>query len=181
MTPGRWTVLLRAAAATVWLVVVWVMLWGTWSLGTVLAGVIVAVGIALLLPLPRVALDRRVRPCGLLRLLLHFLRDLVVASVQVAWLAVRPRRTPRNAVVAVRLRTESDLILTVVTELLTLVPGSVVIEVSQTTHTLYAHVIGVADEGDVAAFRVRVLGLEQRVARALGTTDDLERVAGATS
>lgn len=178
---SRRTLVLRALAAGAWLVLVWVMLWGTWSLGTILAGVVVAVGIGVLLPLPRVSLDRHVRPLRLARLLLVFVRDLVVASVHVAWLAVRPRPAPRNAVVGVRLRTESDLVLTIVTEMLTLVPGSVVIEVSQAEHTLYAHVLGVRDLAHVEEFRGRVLELEKRVVLAVGSDADVDRLREVTA
>lgn len=173
---SRRTTVLRALAAGAWLVLVWVMLWGTWSLGTILAGVVVAVGIGVLLPLPRVSLDRHVRPLRLSRLLLVFVRDLVVASVHVAWLAVRPGPAPRNAVVGVRLRTESDLVLTIVTEMLTLVPGSVVIEVSQAEHTLYAHVLDMPDVANVDEFRGRVLELEKRVVLAVGSNPDVARL-----
>ncbi len=177
----RRTTWLRAFTAGAWLVLVWVLLWGNWSLGTILAGVVVAVGIGVLLPLPRVSLDRHVRPLLLLRLLVVFVRDLVVASVNVAWLAVRPRPTPRNAVVGVRLRTESDLVLTIVTELLTLVPGSVVIEVSQAEHTVYAHVLDVPEVAHVRAFRLRVLALEERVVRAIGSDEDIARLGQVTT
>lgn len=178
--PRRITVM-RALTGGAWLVLVWVMLWGTWSVGTILAGVVVAVGIAVLLPLPRVALDRHVRPFRLFRLLLVFLRDLVVASVHVAWLAVRPGPAPRNAVVGVRLQTESDLVLTIVTEMLTLVPGSVVIEVSQAEHTLYAHVLDMPDVAHVDEFRGRVLELEERVVRAIGSNQDVARLRAVTT
>lgn len=177
---SRRITVMRAFTGGAWLVLVWVMLWGTWSVGTILAGVVVAVGIGVLLPLPRVSLDRHVRPLLLSRLLLVFLRDLVVASVHVAWLAVRPGPAPRNAVMAVQLRTESDLVLTIVTEMLTLVPGSVVIEVSQAEHTLYAHVLDVPDVAHVVEFRGRVLELEERVVRAIGSSADVARLREAT-
>jgi multicomponent Na+:H+ antiporter subunit E len=166
---GRVTVL-------AWLAVVWVMLWGTWDIGTMLSGVLVALAVVVLLPLPRVALERTLRPWRVAALVLVFLRDLVVASIQVAWLAVRPGPPLRSAVIGVPLRTTSDLILTVVTEMLTLVPGSVVIEVSQEEHSLYAHVLDVRDVARAAEFRLQVLALEARVARAIGTAENLREL-----
>ena len=167
----------RRVTGLAWLVLVWVLLWGTWTVGTVLAGVVVAVAVTGLLPLAKVDLARQLRPAGLLVLLVVFVRDLVVASVQVAWLALRPGPAPHSAVIGVRLRTSSDLVLTVVTELVTLVPGSVVIEVSQSEHSLYAHVLDITDPERAAAFRTRVHAVEDRVVRAIGTDDDLRELA----
>lgn len=166
----------RAVTTSAWLVVVWVMLWGTWTVGTILAGVVVAIGIKLVLPLPRVALDHTWRPAGVLVLVAHFLRDLVVSSVHVAWLALRPGPPLPSAVVRVTLRARSDLVLTVVTELVSLVPGSLVLEVSQAEHALYAHVLDAKTPETVEGFREGVLALEERVVRAIGTDDDLALV-----
>jgi multicomponent Na+:H+ antiporter subunit E len=166
----------RRVTGLAWLVLVWVLLWGTWTVGTALAGVIVAVAVTGLLPLAKVELARQLRPMGLLVLLLLFARDLVVASVQVAWLALRPGPAPRSAVIGTRLRTSSDLVLTMVTELVTLVPGSVVIEVSQSAHSLYAHVLDITSPEEAAAFRTRVHAVEARVVRAIGTDDDLREL-----
>lgn len=159
-----------------WLAAVWVMLWGTWEVGTILSGLLVALAVLVLLPLPRVALEHRLRPWRAAALVLVFLRDLVVASIGVAWLAVRPGPPLRSAVIGVPLRTTSDLILTVVTEMLTLVPGSVVIEVSQQQHSIYAHVLDVGDAARAAEFREQVLALEARVTRAIGTPDNLREL-----
>lgn len=171
----------RIGTGLAWLVFVWVMLWGTFEVGTALAGLAVAVLIAVVLPLPKVDLERRLRPRGLLVLLAGFGFDLVVASVQVAWLAVKPGPPLRSAVLGVRLRTTSDLILTVTTEIVTLIPGSVVIEVSQSEHAVYAHVLGVHTREQAQAFQVKVLALEARIARAIGTDEDLQRIAQASA
>lgn len=175
--PNRCWVVVRTTIALGWLLVVWVMLWGTWSVGTVLSGLLVVFGIAVVLPLPRVDVRWRIRPLRFAVLVGAFLRDLVVSSVQVAWLGIRPGAPPNSAVIGIRLRSSSDLVLTVVAELLTLVPGSVVIEVSQTEHSLYAHVLDIDDAQQVEEFRERVRELEERVTRALGTEADVRALS----
>lgn len=169
----------RTVTTSAWLVVVWVMLWGTWSVGTILSGVLVAVGIKVVLPLPRVALDRRWHPYGVLLLVLRFLADLVWSSIHVAWLGIRPGPPLPSAVVRVALRSRSDLVLTVVTELVSLVPGSLVLEVSQAEHAIFAHVLDVHDAADAERFRTSVHALEDRVIRAIGTDEDLALVGSA--
>jgi multicomponent Na+:H+ antiporter subunit E len=98
----------------------------------------------------------------------RFVADVVVSSVHVAWVVVRPRRPLRNAVVEVNLRTPSDLVLTIVAEMTCLIPGSLVVEARRSTHTLFLHVLDVGDRASVERFRQGVLDQETRLVRALG-------------
>jgi multicomponent Na+:H+ antiporter subunit E len=50
-----------------WLVLVWILLWGTLSWANVVSGVVVALLLMLLLPLPPVAGGARVRPLSSMR------------------------------------------------------------------------------------------------------------------
>ncbi|HEX6148477.1 Na+/H+ antiporter subunit E [Nocardioides sp.] len=153
--------------ALAWLTAVWVALWGQLSLFVVVSGALVAVSVCLVFPLPRLPMGLRVHPVHLCWLVLRFLADVVVASAQVSWTTLQLRRTPRNAVIEVDLRTESDLILTVVGEMVSLVPGSLVVEARRSTHTLFLHVLDARDEAGVEKMRREVDALERRVARAL--------------
>lgn len=161
----------------VWLTLVWVMLWGDLSWGNVAAGLLVACTVLVLLPLPSVAVRGRLRPWPLLVLLARFVMDLFTASFQVAALAVDPRRTPRGAVVGVRLRNPSDVYMTITAELTSLVPGSLVVEAHRLTGMLYLHVLDVDQAGGVEQVRADTLALEARVLHAFATNDDL-RAAG---
>lgn len=152
----------------VWLTVVWVALWGDVSVVTVVGGFIVAVISCLVFPLPPLRLDLRVRPLPLLWLVVRFAADVIVSSVQVAWVVLRPSRPLRNAVIEVNLRTPSDFVLTVVAEMTCLIPGSLVVEARRSTHTLFLHVLDVKDLAGVERFRQSVLDQETRLVRALG-------------
>ena len=165
-------------SALVWLTLVWVALWGDVSWANVLGGLAVAVLVTLVFPLPPVRMRIRVRPLWLLWRGVRFVGDVVVASLQVAWLTVTLRRDPRNAIIAVPLRTDSELVLTLVGEMTSLVPGSVVVEVRRTTRTLYLHVLDVRDEAGIERMRRRTLDLERRVVLALGAeTSQVEEAA----
>ena len=153
----------------VWLTVVWVALWGDLSLLTVVYGVLVAVAVCLVFPLPRIGLELHVRPLHLAWLVMRFLGDVVVASAQVAWTTLQLRREPRNAVIEVQLRTPSDFVLTVVAEMTSLVPGSLVVEARRSTHTLFLHVLDARDQAGVDKMRRDVHALERRVVLALGS------------
>jgi multicomponent Na+:H+ antiporter subunit E len=151
-----------------WLVLVWIMLWGTWTWANLITGLLVATGIMLALPLPQVVLGTRLHPLGVLAFVVRFSVDLVTSSVQVAWRAVRPGGEPRAAVIGVRLRTRSDLIMTLTAEALSLIPGSLVLEVLRSERTLYVHVFDVRDLDEVERHRRKILDLEARVIRAVG-------------
>jgi multicomponent Na+:H+ antiporter subunit E len=151
----------------VWMTLVWWVLWGTWSAMSLVGGVIVATLALLAFPLPPLDLEVRIHPLGAVRLLARFARDVVVASLQVAWTVLRPPRELRNAIVRVPLRSDSELVLVLVAELVSLVPGSVVVEVRRSTCTLYLHVLDVRSPDDVEKIRERVWTQEQRVLDAL--------------
>src|SRR5690606_1424134 len=92
---------------------------------------------------------------------------------QVALRALRPGPPPRGAVTGVQLRSHSDLYLTMVAEMTTLVPGSVVVEAHRLTGVLYVHWFDIKSMADVEKSRADVLATEARVLRALGSDAEL--------
>jgi multicomponent Na+:H+ antiporter subunit E len=152
----------------VWLTLVWMVLWSDFSLITAVYGFLVATVACLVFPLPPLRLDTRLRPLPMLWLLVRFASDVVVSSVQVSWVVLRPGPPLRNAVIEVNLRTPSDFVMTVVAEMTCLIPGSLVVEARRSTHTLFLHVLDVRDEAGVERFRQSVLDQEARLVRAIG-------------
>jgi multicomponent Na+:H+ antiporter subunit E len=164
-----------------WLVAVWSLLWGEFTLGNLLGGALVAVVVLVFLPLPRVTFEGRLRPLALADLVVRFVIQLLVASVQVAWVAVRPGQPPRNAIIAVRLRVRSDLNLTLTAEVLSLLPGTLIVEADRSTGTLYVHVLDIRSAERVAETRARVLALEARLVRAVGSAAELRMLSSSHS
>lgn len=130
-------------------------------------GLLVALIVTIVFPMPVVRMHVRIRPVWLGWLILHFLWDVVVASTEVAWKTLT-LRVPRNAVIAVTLRSDSSFVMTLVSEMTTLVPGSVVVEVRRSTRTLFLHVFDAVDEDGIEDMRRRTMALERRVVKALG-------------
>ena len=90
----------------------------------------------------------------------YFLRELLIANVQMAVFALR-RHPPLHAqIVAVPLRISSDTALTLLAATLTLMPGTVVMGFSDDRRTLYAHAIGLES---AAAVRRSIRQLESRL------------------
>lgn len=162
-----------SVAAAVWLTAVWVLLWGNLSVANVLSGIVIAVVVGVTLPMPSVHFTGRIHPVRLLSLLAGFLRDLLLASVQVAALALTPWRKPSSAVIAVQLRGHSDLYLTLTAELTSLVPGTIVVEAHRLTGVLYVHILDVDLAGGLDAARRHVLLNEARVLRAIASDTEL--------
>ena len=144
-----------------WIMLVWVLLWGTFSAANIVSGLLVALVITLLLPLPRVPVEGKVRPLALLRLILYVAVKLVVSSFQVAWLAIKPGPPPLTAVLRAHLAVKSDLVLALAAGVLTLIPGSVVLEIDQRRRLLYLHVLDVGSEENVDRFYRQVKTVER--------------------
>ncbi|SDS92368.1 Na+/H+ antiporter subunit E [Jiangella sp. DSM 45060] len=155
------------------LTIVWVLLWGGLTVTNVLSGLVVAVVVTLVFPLPPIVFGGKLRPRGLAVLIGWFVVELFVASVEVAVQALRPGKQPPNAVIEADLRSHSDLYLTLTAELLSLVPGSLVVEARRSTSTLFLHVLGVRDAEDVEKARRRALRQEERVMLALASDEEL--------
>jgi multicomponent Na+:H+ antiporter subunit E len=176
VTHGRWRDRLVAALA---LTLIWVLLWGTFSALSLVGGVIIAAIVLTVFPLPPVTYAGRVHPLGVLRFTVRFAADMVVASAQVVALAFRFGRPPQSAVIAVSLRVPSDLGLTLTAEALSLVPGSLIVEVDREHGILYVHVLNVTGAEDTERFRLEVLALERRIVDAFGSPSEREKIAAA--
>jgi multicomponent Na+:H+ antiporter subunit E len=145
----------------VWLTLVWLLLWGTVSVANVLSGLVVALGITLLLPLPSVPVQGRLHPLSLLWLALHVAWWLAQSSIQVAWLAIRPGDPPRSAVLRGHLALKSDLVLSLAVNIMNLTPGTIVLEIDQARRLVYVHVLDVGSRRTVERFYRQVGQLER--------------------
>ncbi len=153
--------------AIAWAAVLWVALWGDLSTANVLSGALLGLLVTTVFPMTPVRIWVRVRPLALLWLVLHFVADVTVASVEVIGVIMRGKPV-RSAVVQVDLRTPSDFVLTMVAGMTSLVPGSLVVEVRRSTNTLFLHLLDTPDAAAAEQGRRLALELEDRVVRALG-------------
>ncbi len=160
----------------VWLVLVWGALWQDFSPGNLLFGALIAFAVANLLYLPPVELGGRFNLLYAVGFAGRFLYQLVLASVQVFWLALTRGPHLKNAVVAVRLRSPSDLLVTATGHALSLIPGSLVVEVDRSTSTLYLHCLNVVTSEDAENVRRNVRRTEEWLIRAMGSREDLARL-----
>lgn len=160
----------------VWLVVVWILLWGSVAPGTVLAGVFVSLGVLVLFPLPAVH-PPVVRPVRLVRLIGYVLVDLASSAVRTAVEVVRYGPRVRAAVVAVPTLSDLDHVIAASAGAISLTPDTFVIQIDRDGGILYVYSLGVRTREQADRSHDQALALQVRVVRAIGTAEEADRVA----
>lgn len=160
----------------VWLVIVWGALWQDFSPGNLLFGALLAVLVARMFYLPPVELSGRFSVLHAVPFALRFLGRVAAASVEVMYLAVVRGPRVMNAVVAVPLRSHQDLLVTAVGHVISLIPGSLVVDVDRSTSTLYLHALNVSNPEEVENLRQEVRSIEAGLIRIMGTREELELI-----
>ncbi|AZT98765.1 MAG: Na+/H+ antiporter subunit E [Brevibacterium aurantiacum] len=155
------------------LVVLWVMLWDSVSLMHIITGVILSFLVTRVFYLPPVVLSGRFNIIHAINYGLWFLYSLVIASVEVAWYAFRPRAVGAGSVIACDLRTSSDLLMTLVADTASLIPGSIIVDSDRASGVLYLHVLDSDSEEKVIAAKKLVYHIEELLIKALGSHRDL--------
>lgn len=162
-----------------WLVVLWVALWGDLSWANVLSGIAVAAGVMSFtrMRLRDVDLQEhhllRFRPLGALWFVGFVLLSLLRSNLVLAWEIVTPRSGIRTGIIAVPLRTSSEVIMTIVGNVVTLTTGTMTLATATATaddsadthQVLYVHVLHLRDP---AAVRRSVHRLERFAVCAFG-------------
>lgn len=149
-----------------WLVVVWVALWGDLSVANVAGGLLVAGVLLALFPGAGPRRGFTIRPLQLLIFLGYFAAKLVEANAVVAWEVLTPSNAGvREGVVAVPVTGASDAVVTVLANAISLTPGTLTLDVRRDPTVLFVHVLHLKS---IEATRAEVHRLETLVLRALG-------------
>lgn len=160
----RWAL---RAGVLLWLMLVWILLWGNISGANIVSGLTVAILITMLLPLPAVPVEGRLHPLALAKLIVVIAWSLVLSSAQVAWLALKPGPAPRSAVLRAQLHITSDLVLALAVNAINLTPGTIVLEIDTDRRLVYVHVLDVDSPRAVNRFHREVARLERLLIAAL--------------
>lgn len=171
------------------LVGVWLLLWGTLSVANVLSGIAVASIIVLWIPELRLSLkETHLRPVALGRFVGLVVFDLLRAN----WVVTREILTRgsniRTGIVEIELPDCSDEVVTVVSNVLGLAPGTMPIEVRRDPVRITIHVLHLHDLGQIrndvyrlTELAIKAFGSEESVAAlgsqlALGPTSTTRRL-----
>lgn len=160
--------------STLSMAIVWVLLWGTFSPMSIVGGLLIGYLVGVVLPMPPVFWEGRIRPWGVVRLVSHLIYDLVVSSVRVFLLAFHRNVDLRAGIVRIDLITDNDLYQVQVAEMISLVPGTVVVEVVRHPRRLYLHAIDLKGDDPLGRVRKMALDVESRVVRAFGSRQEID-------
>jgi multicomponent Na+:H+ antiporter subunit E len=127
-------------AVNIVLAVVWAALMASFTLTSLLVGYVLGFG-ALWLAQPLFDQPQSYfrRVWRILRLTGFFLYELVVSSLRVAWDVITPSHQSNPAIVEMPLDVESDLEILLVTNLISLTPGTLSLDVTPDRKTLIVH------------------------------------------
>jgi multicomponent Na+:H+ antiporter subunit E len=136
----------------VWLLAVWIALWGNLSVANIVSGVLVVAGVAVVFAGvgPRPASG--VQLVGVLRFIGFFCSALVVSNIEVVG-KVLGSQPVRPGIIAFTMRDVSDAVVTLVADAITLTPGTLTLDIrSDGEHAvLYVHVLDLDEEESVRA------------------------------
>lgn len=181
MTPSTVaTTVWRQLPFFIWLIALWMLLWGQFTVLAFLTGLIVAIFVTRVFRLPPVELSGRISIGWGLIFVAEFLIATVRGSLVVAGQVLDPRAHPGTAIIAVPLVTDDDLIMTHVAVTASLIPGSLIIDIDRDRRILYLHVIGVKNEEQADEQRRYVQQWERRLVRVVGSRAQWDAVRAVT-
>jgi multicomponent Na+:H+ antiporter subunit E len=157
----------------VWLALVWVLLWGTFSPLSLVGGVLVALAVLVAFPMRSAPRHLPLRPVPLLGLAVYLAYDMVASGLEVSWQTLRYGPAARGAVVEVPLLSRSDRVVTVVANALSLSPGAMALQIDSERGRWFVYSLGPRDRAGVERARRRTLDMQIRVLAALGAPEEL--------
>ncbi|MGP6174670.1 Na+/H+ antiporter subunit E [Corynebacterium sp. A21] len=148
----------------VWLTVLWMGLQGQFNWANFFAGFTIALLIIFGLPLPAMPVHGlRLNWLPFFRLMGSWVVSLMMASVKVAWLALRPQAPPKTSIVQVPMRVQSELVLAFGTVLFNLQPGGSVSDIDIANRMWTIHLLDTDNEEALAREIAGVATLERRL------------------
>lgn len=161
----------RLPGLLIWLVFLWVLLWGEFSWANVISGTVIGYLIVLGSGIGHTTSihpdDRaRISPLHLLKFVFVVLLKLVQSNLVLAWEILTPRNKINSGIIAIQLRTESALSMVVVANVITLTPGTMTLESKGSPATLYVNVLHLHDLDKV---RQELLHIEDLSVKAFGS------------
>jgi multicomponent Na+:H+ antiporter subunit E len=141
------------------LVALWLLAWGELSLANVLSGTLAAVALLVAFPARRPDDgDVRLSASGIARLTGYVVVQLVKSNVVMAGQILRPPRPRRPGVLEHRLEHPTDEVITLVSSIIALSPGTMTVDVAPDSSALYVHFFQL---DDVEAARRSIADLER--------------------
>ncbi|AIG64702.1 cation:proton antiporter [Corynebacterium atypicum] len=144
----------------------WCLLMGEFTWANVIGGLLIGLAVVLLLPLPKLPVSNiSMNWPAAFGFILRWFKELVQASITVAWLAIRPKDPPKTAVVQVPMRVANELVLTLATAAYNLQPGGSVSDIDIANRQWTVHLLNADNEELLAQEIEKVAQLERDMIR----------------
>lgn len=151
-----------------WLLLVWVVLWRQFDAATLIFGAVAALGVVTVFP-PATGEQRfAVRPLWVLALAAYVLGDVALSALRVGRDAVLLGGEIKAAIVEIDLLSDVDRVVAVSTTLLTLSPGTFVVEIDRDRMSCHVYALGTRNDSDIEALQRLARRLQRLVVRAFG-------------
>jgi multicomponent Na+:H+ antiporter subunit E len=99
----------------------------------------------------------------LIGLIIYFFKELIFASLEIAWEVITPKPRMESGLIAIPLDAKTDLEITILASLISLTPGTLSLDVSEDREILYIHAVYIKG-GDVEALKNSIkFGFEKRL------------------
>ena len=99
----------------------------------------------------------------ILGLVIFYIKELIIASIRVAYDVLTPKKLMKPAVIALPLEAKTDLEITLLANFITLTPGTLSIDLSKDRKTLFIHEVYVSS-GDVDRVKKQIKeGFEKKI------------------
>ncbi|ONK11855.1 Na+/H+ antiporter subunit E [Streptomyces sp. MP131-18] len=158
---------LRYLVQPLWLLLLWLMLWGSVSAVVLIGGLAVVIAVRAAFRMPAVDLRVTLRPLRLIGLFWHLLIQLVSSATSVAWAAIRHGGHVPAAVMEVPLEEDSDVIIAATVFFTAMSPGSLVLEIDRERRVLYVHGLPAGTRAEAERRRRSVRQAERATVSAL--------------
>lgn len=166
---------MRGLALNLLIAAVWALFSGEVSSRELLVGFLIGFAIVHLFPTALGTANYVRRTRGILAFLGFFARELTLANVQVALLALKARPSLNPMIVAVPLSLRSEFGQTLLAAAITLMPGTVAMGLSADRRVMYAHAVGLPSAD---AARESILKVERELLRFLAPSERKSEVFG---
>ena len=150
---------MKLARRVAMLVVLWLLAWGEVSVANVLSGTAAAVALLIAFPARRADHgDVRLNPYGMARLAAYVVVQLLKSNVVMTANILRPPKPAMPGVLKHSLVHPTDEVITVVSSIIALSPGTMTVDVAPDSSAIYVHFFHL---DDVAKARQAIAHLEE--------------------
>ncbi|KMK76649.1 Na+/H+ antiporter subunit E [Alkalihalobacillus pseudalcaliphilus] len=127
------------------LAIAWMLLYNTYDLKTFIIGYII--GFIILVLMRRIFPSRLyiIRIYGVIHLLFVFIRELLLSNLSVMKIIMKPKLDIKPGIFTLHIDYKSDWELTLLSLLISLTPGTVVIDISHDKEQMYIHTMNIDD------------------------------------